>query len=112
MAFFKSRLVNTPTNVMKVSLTHRKVVWKTFGPIFSSVKCFGKSVEIILFYNVQSMRQSMRQSPRYMFCRKVFFLKITSNFQKKTGVGFSFLVKLKAAVFLWYTCEQLNLNIW
>ena len=78
---------------MKVSWTHRKVVWKTFGPIFSSVKCFDKSLEITLFYNVQRPDISSEE--------KFFFSKITSNFQEKTAKKAShfFLVKLKAAVF-------------
>ena len=82
---------------MKVSWTPRKVVWKTFGPIFSSVKCFDKSLEITLFYNVQR--------PDICSEEKGFFSKITSNFQEKTGVAF-FFKKVEGCSFFYGTPEN------
>ena len=90
---FSRQRYNVPTNVMEASWTHCKV-WKNFGPIFSSVKCFDKYLENISLNNVQ------RQWHRYVLLKS-----FSENIAKFTGKHLCrslFFNRVEAKVFIAY----------
>lgn len=72
---FLQRLWNTDANVMKVSWTYCKVVWKSFGHIFSSTKYFEISGDGF----IQQRKEAITQ---ICFIEKIF-LKTYSKFTGK-----------------------------
>ena len=93
---FSRQLYNVPTNVMKASWAHCKV-WKNFGPIFSSVKCFGKCLEITSLDNVQrqwaryvllkSFFENVAKFTRKHLCRSLFFNRVEAKVFYSTHVN-------------------------